>query len=91
MPRIRQKANEYRNEDFRREVLSRMAYIGLHQKDLADYLGVCNATVSVMLRSPDKMPVERLRKVIDFLKLEPAVVLRLCGYESKIIKEVLQK
>ncbi|MGM9584387.1 MAG: helix-turn-helix domain-containing protein [Faecousia sp.] len=89
MPRIRQKAEVYRNEDFRREALVRLAYLGLNQRDLAEYLGVSYSTVSLMLRTPDKMPVERLRKVISFLKLEPEVALRLLGYPEKTIREVV--
>lgn len=89
MPRIRQKADVYRHEDFRREALVRMAYLDLRQQDLADYLGVSDSTVSLLLRFPDKMPVERLRKVIAFLKLEPEVALRLLGYPEKTIREVV--
>lgn len=89
MPRIRQKEDLYRNEDFRRDVLVKLAYLGLQQHDLAEYLGVCDATVSILLRSPEKIPVERLRKIINYLQLEPAAVLKLLGYQSKIIKEEL--
>ena len=39
MPRIRQKADVYRNEDFRRDVLSRLALLGIQQHDLAEHLG----------------------------------------------------
>ena len=90
MPRIRQKANDYRNEDFRREVLARLALLGIQQHDLAEHLGVCDGTVSVMLHNPEKIQVERLRKMIAFLGLEPASILRLCGYEPKQIKDFLQ-
>lgn len=87
MPRIRQKENEYRNEDFRREVLSRLAYLGLNQTDLAKHMGVSKPTMSGLLHCPDKISVERLRKIISYLQLEPSVVLRLCGYDSKTVKE----
>ena len=88
MPRIRQKADTYRNEDFRRDVLVQMAYLGLRQKDAARHLGVCNATVSELLHSPEKLTVDRLRKLIGFLKLRPETVLRLLGYQTKEIREV---
>lgn len=91
MPRIRQKADTYRNEDFRRDVLARLALLGIQQHDLAEHLGVCDGTVSIMLRNPEKIQVKRLRKMIDFLGLEPTSILRLCGYEPKQIKEYLQK
>ena len=87
MPRIRQKENEYRNEDFRREVLSRLAYLGLNQTDLAEHMGISNPMMSKLLHFPDKISVARLRKIISYLQLEPSVVLRLCGYDSKTVKE----
>ena len=87
MPRIRQKADEYRNQDFRRDVLVRLAYLGLNQTDLAEHMGVSKPTMSGLLHCPDKISVARLRKIISYLQLEPSVVLRLCGYDSKTVKE----
>ena len=87
MPRIRQKAEVYRNEDFRRDVLSRLAYLGLKQHDLAEHLGMCDGSVSIMLRQPDKITIDLLRKIIDFLGLEPASILRLTGFSEKNIKK----
>ena len=79
MPRIRQKADEYRNQDFRRDVLVRLAYLGLNQTDLAEYMGISNPMMSKLLHFPDKISVERLRKIINYLQLEPAAVMRLLG------------
>ena len=79
MPRIRQKENEYRNEDFRREVLSRLAYLGLNQTDLAEHMEISKPTMSGLLHCPDKISVARLRKIINYLQLEPETVLRLLG------------
>lgn len=90
MPRIRQKADVYRNEDFRRDVQVRLAYLDLNQRDLAEYLGVSDATVSLLLRRPEKMPVERLRKIISYLQLEPAAVLKLLGFQTKEIREAIE-
>lgn len=91
MPRIRQKAETYRNEDFRRDVLARLALLGIQQHDLAEHLGVCDGTISVMLKNPEKIQVERLRKMIAFLGLEPASILRFAGFSAKDIKkEVLE-
>lgn len=82
MPRIRQNADIYHNEGFRREVLVRLAYLGIQQRDLAEHLGVCDGTVSVMLKNPEKIQVERLRKMIDYLQLEPHAILRFMGYRE---------
>lgn len=87
MPRIRQKADAYRNEDFRRDVLARLAILGIQQHDLAEHLGVCDGTISLMLRNPERIQVERLRKMIAFLELEPGCILRLTGYSQKEIKK----
>lgn len=87
MPRIRQKADVYRNEDFRRDVLARLAQMGIHQRDLAEHLGVCDGTISIMLRQPEKISVDRLRKIISFLDLEPASILRFTGYNQRDIKK----
>lgn len=87
MPRIRQKADTYLNEDFRREVLSRLALLGLNQQALAEHLCVSESTISVMLHNPEKIQVERLRKMISFLGLEPESILRFTGYSQKEIKK----
>lgn len=87
MPRIRQNADKYRNEDFAREISARLKYLGLQQHDLAEYLGVCDATVSTMLRHPEKMTAERMRKVIHFLQLDTTAVLLFCGFQKKQINK----
>lgn len=87
MPRIRQKADTYRNEDFRRDVRARLALLGLNQQALAEHLCVSDSTISIMLQKPEKISVERLRKMISFLGLEPECILRFTGYSQKEIKK----
>lgn len=89
MPRIRQKAEAYRNEDFRRDVKVQMAYYGLNQKETALKMGIGNSRMSELLQSPEQISVERLRKMISLLKLSPETVLRLLGYPEKTIREVV--
>lgn len=89
MPRIRQKAEAYRNEDFRRDVKVQMAYYGLNQKETALKMGIGNSRMSELLQSPEQISVERLRKMISLLKLSPETVLRLLGYPEKAIREVV--
>ena len=88
MPRIRQKADVYRNEDFRRDVKVQMAYYGLSQKETAQQIGIGNSRMSELLHSPEQISVERLRKMIALLKLSPESVLRLLGYQTKDIRDV---
>lgn len=90
MPRIRQKENEYRSKDFRRDVRDRLNQMDCEQHDLAVHLDVCDGTVSLMLKNPDKITVGRLREVIAFLELSPEATLRLLGYKGKAIKNIPQ-
>ena len=90
MPRIRQKENIYRNEDFRRELSARLALLGLQQKDLAQQLGVSEATVSGVMKHPEKIPVDRMRSIIAYLELPPGAVLRLYGYKEKEIQKEME-
>lgn len=90
MPRIRQKENAYRNEDFRRVMKANLALLGLQQKDLANRLAVSDATVSGMMKHPENIPVDRMRVIIEYLQLEPATVLRLYGYKEKDIQKEME-
>ncbi len=89
MPRIRQKDDVYRNADFRAEVARQLKLQDLQQHDLAVYLELSDGAVSQMLKSPEKISMERLRKIIVFLELEPETVLRFAGYKTKEIKEAV--
>lgn len=89
MPRIKQYDSQYRDKDFRRHVRVRMAAMEMPQYELAEYLGVTDSRTSQILDNPGRIPVDRLRKMIEFLRIEPAEVLRLLGYSEKQIKEVL--
>lgn len=85
MPRIRQNMDKYRNEDFARYCSGMLKLRGYQQHDLAVALGVCDATITKILREPEKIPVERLRKIIEFLQLNPDNVLDFCGFTKKQI------
>lgn len=91
MPRVRQKAEVYCNQDFSKVILSRLALLGLQQHDLAVHLGVCDGTVSLMLKNPQKIPTERLRMIIAFLDLDPMDVLLFFGFRKKQIREKMGK
>lgn len=75
------------DEVFRRAVRGGLYQMGIEQHDLAVFLGVCDGTVSLMLKNPGKNPLDRLRKIIVYLNLEPDVVLKSLGYTAKKIKE----
>ena len=90
MPRIRQKENTYRNEDFRKELSVRLVMLGMQQKDLVQQLDLSEATVSGVMKHPEKISVERMRSIITCLGLPPAAVLRLYGYKEKEIQKEME-
>ena len=92
MPRIRQYATKYANEDFRAEVRQRQGLYNLMTiKALAEHIGMPRGTLGVKLKDLNKWTVEDLRKLIAGLKLNPAAVLGLLGYSQKEIKKSLEE
>ena len=90
MPRIRQYAENYAAEDFRREVRSRMGYLDLSQRDLAEQTCMSKSTISSRIRDPNEITVGELRSMNKVLGFDPAIVLALLGFSKKQIKEVLE-
>lgn len=92
MPRIRQYATKYANEDFQAEVRQRQGFYNVMTiTALAEHIGMPRSTLGVKLKAPEKWTVDDLRKLIDGLKLNPAVILGLLGYKSKEIKKSLEE
>lgn len=83
MPRIKQYAEVYRNNDFRKVIKCQMAARDLHQKDLAAPLGVTPAQISNLIRDPEKMNIDKLRKLVEFLAIPPEAVLAFTGCRTK--------
>lgn len=90
VPRIRQYEEKYLNEDFRRELRSRLGYMELNQAQLADAVGLTPASISGHLREPEKIGIKELRSMIRVLRLSPTAVLRFLGYSSKEIKQIIE-
>lgn len=88
MPRIRQKAEEYAQTDFLKEVESRCVWAGLkNNEDLANKVGVSAGTIGNIKRDPGRLRVDILREMIRQLKLNPSIVLCFLGYSSKDIRK----
>lgn len=85
VPRIRQKANVYKAEDFSRAVRASLAERGLQQHDLAMELDVSDATLSLLLKDPNKISAGRLRTIVQYLDMEPLTLLLFCGFDKKRI------
>lgn len=89
MPRIRQYAENYAAEDFRREMRSRMGYHDLSQHELAQKTDISQTTISNRIRDPNDITVGELRSFVKALGLNPAIVLALIGYTKKDVKTAL--
>lgn len=66
---------------FRMEVRLQRTRFGITQKELADRTGTDPSVMSRLMADPDRMSVERLRKIIRTLDINPEVVLAYLGYE----------
>lgn len=84
MPRIKQLADKYAREDFSKEIRRKQGEMELMSiRSLAEATDIPPSTLGPKLREPDKLDVVDLRKIIKTLSPDPAVVLRLLGYETK--------
>lgn len=91
MPRIRQYAENYAAEDFRREMRSRMGYHDLSQHGLAQKTDISQTTISNRIRDPNDITVGELRSLNKVLGLNPRIVLALLGYTQKQITDATSK
>ena len=91
MPRIRQYAENYAAEDFRREMRSRMGYHDLSQHGLAQKTDISQTTISNRIRDPNDITVGELRSLNKVLGLNPRIVLALLGYTRKQITDATSK
>lgn len=89
MPRIRQYAENYAAEDFRREMRSRMGFHDLSQRELAQKANVSQTTISNRIRNPNCITVGELRSINKVLGLNPGIVLALLGYSNKQITKAV--
>ena len=89
MPRIKQKAEAYAEEDFRREVRSRQGYYDLmSQQAQAEQADIPRPTLRKRLLEPEGMTVAEMRKLVQTLKPDPKVLLLLLGYTAKDIRSM---
>ena len=84
MPRISQLADKYAREDFAKEIRRKQGEMELMSvRALAEAIDIPASTLGPKLREPDKLDVVDLRKIVKTLSPDPAVILRLLGYETK--------
>lgn len=86
MPRIYPRADIYADEDFRKEILRRLADFGLrYDQDLSELSGIPNATMSRKLKNPSGFTVRQLRLIVRAVCPNPKEMLKFLGYTNKEI------
>lgn len=89
MPRLRQNAEKDALKDFVAEINAQRGRFGYKsQKSLGEALGVCQATAGNYIKSPETIPIRKLREMIKILQLDPVVVLKALGYSTREIKNI---
>lgn len=87
MPRIRQYAEKYSNEDFLREIRSKQGYYNLRtQEELGNAIGLPKSTMRKRLINPESLTIQDLRSMIRVLNLSPVAVMKFLGWSDKAIK-----
>lgn len=86
MARLRTDPEAAAREAFRKEIRIRRAELDIKQHELADQVGIVPSAMSKLIADPDKLSVERLRKIIKTLGPDPIIVLKLMGYSQKDLK-----
>lgn len=89
MPRIRQNAQKYAENDFRKALHHSMVDAGLDsRKDVADAAGIPHSTLCKRINQPDTMTVREMRMLFPVVRPPAAVLLALLGYPAKEIKNM---
>ena len=89
MPRIHQKAAEYADGDFQKEVRRCQGEQNLMSvRALAGRVDMPHATLGCKLKEPVKITVADFRKLVPVLKLSPVTVLALLGFPQDVLKKV---
>lgn len=92
MPRIKQFSGRYADDDFRKELRRQQGVYNLMStRALGKDLGIPPSTLHRKIEEPEKFSVEDLRKLVAGLKLSPAAVLGLLGYNQKEIKKSMEE
>ncbi len=88
MPRIYQKAEQYAEEDFRKEVrICQGRYDLMSQQALAEAVDMPRPTLRKRLLEPAGMTVGELRKLVKTIKPDPKILLLLIGYTPKDLRK----
>lgn len=88
MPRIRQHAQKYAENDFRKALRHSMVDAGLdNQREVANASGIPHSTLCKRIREPDTMTVSEMRRLFAVIRPPAPILLNLLGYPARDIKE----
>ncbi len=88
MPRIRQKADDYAIKDYMGEIKAQSARLGYDtHESLGRAVGLSRPTISKYLKDP-LLYLGTLRNLVQTLKLDPIIVLKVIGYSNNDIKKL---
>lgn len=91
-PRVtRQEAMEAAKKAFQREIKIKRIDYEMSQSALANLIGVGSSRMSILMANPDQLTVERLKKIISILDIDPEIILALLGYTKKQIDALKRK
>lgn len=89
MPRIRQKAEEYSEDDFRNEINAQRARAGLDTfESFGDAIGVSAKSAWSYTKEPGMIRMKHLRSMVKVIKPDPEIVLKALGYSGKDIRSM---
>lgn len=87
-PRRTKESREAEAKDaFRLEVKLQRVRLGMTQGALANEVDMDSSVLSKCLSEPDKLSVERLRKIAQALNMDPLIILGLIGYDPVKIQK----
>ena len=81
-------AEQKAREAFLAEIRIQRAKLDMSQKDLGAQVGVSAPSMCELLADPDKISVARLRRIIRALDIDAAVILRLLGFDNRIVAQL---
>lgn len=90
MPRIHQKAAEYRQNDFLAAIRKGQAKADIMKiTDLSQAADIPYSTMYKRLQTPDKLTAEEIRKLLTAIYISPIELLKFFGYSAKDIKNAI--
>ena len=89
MPKIRQRYDEYANENLLREIRKQQGSRDLmNGKLLSDASGIPYQTLIRRLKNPEDFTLGEIRKLLKAIPLNPWVLLSYIGYSTKDINRL---